>query len=71
MLGSAAPPTEDRLHAAFPDHDPPGGLAGLWSFLRVRKKFWLGPMLLVLLVVMALLLFTQGSPVAPFIYQLF
>jgi hypothetical protein len=71
VLGSTASALEDGLHGAFPDHDPPGSLAGLWSFLRVRKKFWLGPMLLVLLLVTALLLFTQGSPVAPFIYQLF
>ncbi len=42
-----------------------------WRFMRVRKKFWLLPMLLVLIVFGALIVFTQGSAVAPFIYTLF
>lgn len=39
--------------------------------MRVRKKFWLLPIILVLLLVGALLVFAQGSAVAPFIYTLF
>jgi hypothetical protein len=42
-----------------------------WEFLRVRKKFWLLPIVLVLLLLGALLVFAQGSAVAPFIYTLF
>jgi len=43
----------------------------LWRFLKVRKKFWLLPMLIVLGLVSGLLVFAQGSAVAPFIYTLF
>lgn len=43
----------------------------LWVFLRQRKKFWLPPIILVLLILGALLVFAQGSVVAPFIYTLF
>ncbi len=43
----------------------------LWSFMRVRKKFWLAPIILILLLLGALLVLTQGSAVAPFIYTLF
>ena len=46
-------------------------LKDLWGFLRVRKKFWLLPIILVLLLVGALLAFTSGSALAPFIYTLF
>ncbi len=46
-------------------------LLEFWSFLRARKKFWLLPMLLVLVLLGALLVFAQGSAVAPFIYTLF
>ena len=42
-----------------------------WVFLRVRKKLWLMPILVTLLIVGGLLLFAQGSAVAPFIYALF
>ena len=42
-----------------------------WDFLRVRKKFWLLPIILVLIAVGALIVLTQGSAVAPFIYTLF
>lgn len=42
-----------------------------WEFLRVRKKYWLLPIVLVLLLLGALLVFAQGSAVAPFIYTLF
>jgi hypothetical protein len=43
----------------------------LWFFLRDRKKFWLLPILLVLLLAGGLLFFSQGSVLAPFIYTLF
>ncbi|MDL2216577.1 DUF5989 family protein [Desulfovibrio sp. OttesenSCG-928-M14] len=43
----------------------------LWQFLRVRKKFWLLPLILVSLLFGALIVFTSGSAVAPFIYTLF
>lgn len=43
----------------------------LWLFLRVRKKWWLAPTLIVLGLVGLLILGTQGSAIAPFIYTLF
>ncbi len=43
----------------------------LWAFMRVRKKWWLGPIILVMLLVGALLVFAQGSALAPFIYTIF
>jgi len=43
----------------------------LWGFLKERKKFWLLPIILVLLLLGALIVFTQGSAIAPFIYTLF
>ena len=46
-------------------------LAELWSYMRTRKKYWLVPIMLVMLVVGALLVLAQGSAVAPFIYTLF
>ena len=46
-------------------------LAELWRFLRARKKFWLVPMLLVMVLFGGLVVLTQGSAVAPFIYTLF
>ena len=46
-------------------------LAELWKFIRVRKKFWLAPILLVLALFGGLIVLTQGTAVAPFIYTLF
>ena len=43
----------------------------LWAFMKERKKFWLLPILLVLMLFGTLLVLTQGSAVAPFIYTLF
>jgi hypothetical protein len=43
----------------------------LWAFMRERKKFWLLPIITVLLFLGALIVLTQGSAVAPFIYTLF
>ena len=42
-----------------------------WDFLRARKKYWLAPILVTLLVLGGLVFLTQGSAVAPFIYALF
>ncbi|MGH9797261.1 MAG: DUF5989 family protein [Candidatus Polarisedimenticolia bacterium] len=42
-----------------------------WAFMRVRKKWWLGPIVLLLLLLGFLIVFTQGSALAPFIYTLF
>ena len=46
-------------------------LKELWAFLRVRKKLWLAPIIIVMLALGGLLLLAQGSVVAPFIYTLF
>jgi hypothetical protein len=46
-------------------------LAEFWAFLRVRKKYWLMPILLLLLAFGGLVILAQGSAVAPFIYTLF
>jgi hypothetical protein len=43
----------------------------LWGFLRTRKKFWLLPIILTLLLFGALIVFASGSAIAPFIYTLF
>jgi hypothetical protein len=46
-------------------------LGELWAYLRARKKFWLLPILLMMLIFGALLILVQGTAVAPFIYTLF
>jgi len=46
-------------------------LKELWTFLRVRKKLWLAPIILVMIIFGGLLVLAQGSVVAPFIYTLF
>jgi hypothetical protein len=46
-------------------------LCELWAFLRERKKFWLLPIIVVMMLLGALLVLAQGSAVAPFIYTLF
>jgi hypothetical protein len=46
-------------------------LKEFWGFVRVRKKFWLLPILVMMLIFGALLVLAQGSAVAPFIYTLF
>jgi hypothetical protein len=45
--------------------------AELWRFMKVRKKFWLLPIVLALVLLGALLVVSEGSAVAPFIYALF
>ncbi len=46
-------------------------MSELWDYLKVRKKWWLFPILLFLLLIGSLLIFAEGSVVAPFIYTLF
>lgn len=48
-----------------------GILKELWMFLRVRKKWWLGPVILILVLLSILIVFAEGSALAPFIYALF
>jgi hypothetical protein len=46
-------------------------LKDLWGFMKERKKFWLAPVIIILLLLGGLLVLAQGSAVAPFIYTLF
>ncbi|RPH99017.1 MAG: hypothetical protein EHM72_12340 [Calditrichaeota bacterium] len=46
-------------------------LAEFWQFMRVRKKIWLAPIVVVLLLLGLLVVLTEGSAIAPFIYALF
>jgi hypothetical protein len=48
-----------------------GFLSEFWGFLRVRKKFWLLPVFIVMALFGGLIVFTKGSVVAPFIYTIF
>lgn len=43
----------------------------LWAFMKVRKKFWLLPILVIMVLVGALMVFAHGSVLAPFIYTIF
>lgn len=43
----------------------------LWAYMRARRKFWLAPLIIVLVLFGALLVFAQGSVLAPFIYTIF
>lgn len=46
-------------------------LKDLWDFMRERKKFWLAPIVIVMVLLGGLIIFAEGSAVAPFIYTLF
>lgn len=46
-------------------------LKDIWDFLRVRKKYWLAPLIITMVLMGALLVLTHGSVVAPFIYSIF
>ena len=48
-----------------------GIFSELWSFMKIRKKWWLGPIVLAMLLLSVLIVLTEGSAVAPFIYTLF
>lgn len=43
----------------------------LWGFMKERKKFWLAPIIIIMLLLGGLIVLTQGSAIAPFIYTLF
>ena len=43
----------------------------IWDFLRVRKKYWLVPLIITIVLMGTLIVFTQGSVIAPFIYSIF
>ena len=43
----------------------------LWTFMRVRKKFWLLPLLVIMVLFGGLIVLTQGTAVAPFVYTIF
>jgi len=46
-------------------------LIEMWRFMRVRKKFWLVPVLIMMVIFGGLVILTKGSAVAPFVYTLF
>ena len=46
-------------------------LREIWDFLKARKKWWLIPIIIFLLLLSALIVFTSGSAIAPFVYTLF
>jgi hypothetical protein len=46
-------------------------IAEFWDFLKVRKKWWLTPIVFILILLGALIILTEGSAIAPFIYTLF
>ena len=43
----------------------------IWDFLKIRKKYWLAPLIITIILMGATIVFTQGSVVAPFIYTIF
>ena len=43
----------------------------IWDYFKVRKKYWLAPLIITIILMGSLLIFTQGSVVAPFIYSIF
>ncbi len=43
----------------------------IWDFLKIRKKYWLAPLIITIVLMGSLILFTQGSVIAPFIYSIF
>ena len=43
----------------------------VWDFLKIRKKYWLAPLIITIILLGALIVFTQGTAVAPFIYTIF
>ena len=46
-------------------------LGDIWDFLKTRKKYWLAPLIITIILMGSLIVFTQGSVVAPFIYSIF
>lgn len=48
-----------------------GLVSEFWEFLRVRKKWWLAPIVIIMMLFGSLIVFTQGSALAPFVYTIF
>ena len=46
-------------------------LRDLWDFLRTRKKYWMLPLIIILIIFAVLIIFSSGSAIAPFIYTIF
>ncbi len=46
-------------------------LKDIWDFLKVRKKYWLAPLIITIVLMGALIIFTQGTVISPFIYSIF
>jgi hypothetical protein len=46
-------------------------LAEIWSYMRIRKKFWLAPLVIIMVIFGGLVILAKGSAVAPFIYTIF
>ena len=46
-------------------------VSDVWDFLKTRKKYWLAPLIITIILMGTLIIFTQGSVVAPFIYSIF
>ena len=46
-------------------------IGDLWQYMRVRKKFWLAPIIIMLLLLGILIVFAEGTAIAPFVYTLF
>jgi hypothetical protein len=70
LAGINVPGSEEYDASVLAGNDMPL-IYELWSFLRSRKKFWLFPVIMMLLALGALLLLAQSSAIAPFIYTLF
>ena len=43
----------------------------VWDFLKIRKKYWLAPLIITIILLGALIIYTQGTVIAPFIYTIF
>ena len=46
-------------------------ISDIWDYLKIRKKYWLAPLIITILLMGTLLVFTQGTVIAPFIYSIF
>ena len=64
-------PDEEKEFSKIAQEKRPSLPKEFWLFLRVRKKWWLAPIIIFLFLLGALIIFTEGSAVAPFIYTLF
>lgn len=62
---------KDQNDIPLPPDAEPSTVRQLWMFLRVRKKWWLAPIIIFLLVISLALVLGASSPAAPFVYTLF